>query len=70
MTNSGMQMTPEEAQQEIMDSALHLKRSLKRLSKNQLIQLLVQQVNFSTEQQNVNKVLLERLQKFEGNKDE
>lgn len=43
-----------------------LKRTLKQLSKNQLIQLVLQQVNETIEQQNINKVLLEQLKTKES----
>lgn len=45
----------------MVEEGRRMKAALKQLSKNQLIRLLIEQVNFSIEQQNVNKVLLERL---------
>lgn len=45
----------------IIEQTRRMKRTLKQLSKNQLIQLLVEQVNITIEQQNVNKVLLEKM---------
>lgn len=46
-----------EEELEILDQTRNLKKTLKQLSKNELIQLLLQQVNYAVEQQNVNKVL-------------
>lgn len=46
---------------EYLEQGRKIKQSLKNLSKNQLIQLLLEQVNFSIEQQNINRVLLEKL---------
>lgn len=49
-----------------MAQVRQLKRTLKQLSKNQLIQLVLQQVNETIEQQNINKVLLEQLKSKES----
>lgn len=57
-------LSKEQEGQIVMETA-QLKRTLKSLSKNQLIVLLLQQVNLAVEQQNVNKVLLERLKELE-----
>jgi hypothetical protein len=57
-------MSPEQAQTLLRETA-QLKRTLKQLSKNQLIVLLLQQVNFAVEQQNINKVLLAELKSKE-----
>jgi len=43
-----------------------MKKALKNLSKNQLIQLLLEQVNQTIEQQNLNKVLLEKSKENES----
>lgn len=72
-----MSSTQEENSQETLDlddtdvaqmieQARHMKRTLKQLSKNQLIQLLVEQVNQTIEQQNINRVLVEKM-KESGN---
>lgn len=53
-------LSPEEAR-ELMQQASALKKSLKALSKNQLISLVIQQVNLAIEQQNINKILLEKM---------
>lgn len=55
--NSEAELNDAEALQALRD----MKHQLKQLSKNQLIQLLFQQANFAQEQQNINKVLLEKL---------
>lgn len=51
---------------QMIEQARHMKRTLKQLSKNQLIQLLVEQVNQTIEQQNINRVLVEKM-KESGN---
>ncbi len=53
-------LTPEQAR-ELYNQGLALKKQLKLLSKNQLIALLIQQVNMNIEQQNINKILADRL---------
>ena len=62
----------EEQELQLMQETRELKRTLKGLSKNQLILLLMQQVNIAVEMQNVNKVLLEKLKELEpqGQKEE
>lgn len=45
----------------LIEQTRRMKKTLKQLSKNQLIQLLVEQVNQTIEQQNINKVLLDQL---------
>jgi hypothetical protein len=54
------ELTPEQAR-EMVDAGIALKKHLKALSKNQLIALLIKQVNITIEQQNVNKILADRL---------
>jgi hypothetical protein len=44
---------------QMLEQHRKMKQTLKRLSKNQLIQLLLEQVNQTIEQQNVNRILLE-----------
>lgn len=46
---------------QLIQQTKNMKAALKRLSKNQLIQLLLEQVNQTIEQQNINKVLLEKM---------
>lgn len=53
-------LSPEDAR-ELMQQASKLKKTLKSLSKNQLVALVIQQVNIAVEQQNINKILLEKL---------
>jgi len=53
-------LSPEDAR-DLLDQMARLKKSLKALSKNQLITLVIQQVNIAVEQQNINKVLLEKM---------
>lgn len=52
----------EEEVGQIIEETKNLKKSLKKLSKNQLILLLMQQVNLAVEMQNINRVLVEKLQ--------
>jgi hypothetical protein len=47
--------------QRLLEETRKMKRTLKQLSKNQLIQLLVEQVNINIEHQNINRVLLEKM---------
>lgn len=54
-----------EQQLEMIQQTRNLKKTLKQLGKNQLIMLVLQQVNLVVEQQNINKVLLERLKELE-----
>jgi len=51
----------EEETMSLVTEGRKIKSALKQLSKNQLIQLLLEQVNYATEQQNINKVLLEKI---------
>lgn len=54
-------MNNTEAAREMAQAGAALKKHLKMLSKNQLIALLVQQVNLVIEHQNINKILIEKL---------
>jgi hypothetical protein len=56
----------EEEVGQIVEETRSLKKSLKNLSKNQLILLLMQQVNIAVEMQNLNKVLVEKLRAHEA----
>lgn len=60
----------EKMYKEIAEQTRVLRRTLKRLSKNQLIEQLFVQVNLCVEQQNINKVLLERLKTYERGEEE
>jgi hypothetical protein len=62
-------LTDEQMAALVHDSQM-LRKTLKRLGKNQLIQLVFQQMNLAIEQQNINKVLLEDLKKMNGEKNE
>ena len=46
---------------EIYKDIVSLKKELKQQSKNQLIRLVFSQMKFAIDQQNVNKVLMEKL---------
>lgn len=59
----------EEIDASVLQDLQELKRNLKKLSKNQLINLVFQQMNMSMEMQNINKVLAERLKEMEGKAD-
>jgi hypothetical protein len=52
----------------ILHDLRQIKKNLKMLSKNQLINLVFQQMNMSMEMQNANKVLLEKLKQYEESK--
>lgn len=54
-----------EQQGQVLQETLQLKKTLKNLSKNQLILLLMQQVNLAVEMQNINKVLLDEVKLLE-----
>jgi len=58
--SENIELTPEQAR-ELYNQGLALKKHLKTLSKNQLIALLIRQVNMNVDQQNINKILLEKL---------
>lgn len=63
---SNVQLKPQEEQAaEIAHELAVLRKTLKSLSKNQLIQLVLQQVNKVIEHQNINKVLVDRLKEKE-----
>lgn len=62
------ELTKEQAQ--LISEVREVKKTLKQLSKNQLIALVLQQTNQALEQQNLNKFLVEKLNKLEGKKDE
>ncbi len=54
---------------EMQKAVRNMKLQLKKLSKNQLVRTVIQQAHVNVEQQDVNKVLLEKLKKFEGESD-
>jgi hypothetical protein len=54
-----------EQELEILQQTTQLKKTLKQLSKNQLIALVLQQVNLTTEQQNINRILLDQIKESE-----
>jgi hypothetical protein len=60
------------SEEEIMAEAAHdiavLKKTLKRLGKNQLIQLVLQQMNLAIEHQNINRVLLAQMESLKEQK--
>jgi hypothetical protein len=54
-----------EAQElELLQQGARLKKTLKQLSKNQLISLVFQQMSEAINQQNINKVLLQELEEL------
>ena len=64
-TSEQQQELDQESMLEMLNQNRRIKSTLKQLSKNQLIKLLVEQVNLAVEQQNINKVLLEKLKEQE-----
>ncbi len=62
-------LTPEQ-ELELMNQAREIKKHLKKMSKNQLIQALLMHVNILTEQKSINKILIERLKEAEGKTNE
>lgn len=56
----------EEDEALILQQTREIKKHLKMLSKNQLVQLLMQHVNLLTEQKAINKILLDRVKAAEG----
>jgi hypothetical protein len=54
-----------EQELEILQQTTQLKKTLKQLSKNQLIALVLQQVNLTIEQQNINRILLDQIKESE-----
>ena len=69
MTTTNSELTVEQ-EAELLAAGVHLKKTLKQLSKNQLIVLVFQQMNEAINQQNINKVLLQELNELkEGKKD-
>jgi hypothetical protein len=55
-------------QKEALSRISEMKKTLKGLSKNQLILLVIQQVNVSLDQQNINKILMRQLEELKGDK--
>jgi len=53
-----------EIEAQLIEQGIQLKKTLKQLSKNQLIVLVFQQMNEAINQQNINKVLLAELQEL------
>jgi Glu-tRNA(Gln) amidotransferase subunit E-like FAD-binding protein len=60
----------EEQKKELLREIALLKRTLKQLGKNQLIQLVLQQMNLAIEQQNINKLLIEQLNELTKGKED
>lgn len=58
----------EQGRHEVLQQTRMIKRTLKNLSKNQIIQLLLEQVNHSIEQQNINQVLMAELKELKNAK--
>lgn len=55
---------------QVVNEVREVKKALKQLSKNQLIALVLQQTNIALEQQNLNKQLVEELDKVKETKNE
>lgn len=69
MTTTNSELTAEQ-EAELLAAGVHLKKTLKQLSKNQLIVLVFQQMNEAINQQNINKVLLQELKELKEGKNE
>lgn len=61
-----LEKSREEIDAEIYKDLRTLQKEMKKLSKNQLIKLVLNQMQIAMEQQNINQVLLEKLKETEN----